>query len=79
MLGHWLAICHGDADLAVATLARLGRQGHLSDKPMAYFTAALERDALAASRAAIPPTPVYEDDEDDDVYVVRARPAAGRA
>ena len=65
VLGRWLKLCDGDVVLAEATLDRLGRQGHLADKPDEYLFAALTRAGRDAARETIP------EPEDDDVCVVQ--------
>ena len=64
----WLELCGGSERLVLECLHRLGRQGHLEDKPDQYIVATLERAGRQAGRQSVRRE---EGDGDDGVYVVR--------
>lgn len=65
----WLDLCGGSEEVVVACLERLGRGGHLDDKPDEYLRAAIERAGREAARRGSGSQSEAADDE--DVYVVR--------
>ncbi len=67
----WLDLCGGSEEVAVECLERLGRGGHLADKPDEYVRAALERAGREAARGRGRCSEMVEDFDDEDAYVVR--------